>query len=268
MKLNARFATSAAVAALASGFTWLVVSQAGGTSAAGRLDVYESVADAPHARVDAKATGGVAASIVTVGAFLETYFGDRWESVRASTKPPQQLLDQFIDAESIPQWAEVEQGMLKDLEDSRPSVDEQVREALKWDDKGTTSGDVDLTGPLLNPTAKVLSAQDIAVIRASLEKLDSDIHQLVLERNEAELAALRDEFARGRFEKAPFVKVMPERLSHGHVCALLCLAAGRWNMTIGFIQGDSAEYDAASALIAELRRVRMQTVQEFIAQAK
>jgi hypothetical protein len=207
-------------------------------------------------------------SKVRVSTFLANYFGDRWDEVRELTKPSQALLDSSIDPSLIPPWPEVAPEMLADLDAVCRDNADQIRNALAWNEAGKGTSDADFSAMAYNPDGKTLAAPDVARIRAALKSYDDEIGNLAKQRSALELRALQNEFDKGRYEAAPILRVMPNRLRRGRLCSLKVFATNNWNMTLGFVQGDSPEFDAVNATIQDLREARLQTALELIADTK
>jgi hypothetical protein len=106
---------------------------------------------------------------------------------------------------------------------------------------------------------------DVEQIRAVVKAVDQDIRDLAQQRARYEYEALMVAFKKGQYEKAPLLRVMPAHLRHGHIASLKVMSADNWNMAIGFLDGDSAEYDAANTLIQEMRRSRFDKARQLIA---
>jgi hypothetical protein len=220
---------------------------------------------------DARSSDGVPstqATMVSVSQYLSAYFGTRWDEVREFTRLSQKDLDALIDPALIPPWHDVEPQMLADLEASCADVEGQAREALKWDESGRLTDTIDFAASALNSDHKTMTASDIDGLRAAIAPFDAAIRELALHRAILMLPALMDAYRRGECERSPIVRVMPKRLRGGHVCALKILVADNWNMIIGFVEGDSPDYDAASAQIQDARRARFDKALELIARIK
>ena len=215
--------------------------------------------------VSANSRPSTPAARVTVGEYLAAYFGTRWEEVREFARLSQKDLSALIDPDLVPPWQEVEPLMLADLEASCADVDGQVREALKWDESGRLTDAIDFSTRAFNPNHKTMTAWDIDALRAAMKPFDAEIRELAVHRAVLMLPALKEAYHTGQYEKSPIVRVMPKRLRGGHVCTLKILVADNWNMIIGFVEGDSPEYDAASALIQDARRARLEKVLELVA---
>jgi hypothetical protein len=209
-----------------------------------------------------------AAAVVTLGSYLGTYFGPRWEQVRPSTGLPQEALAQRIDPASIPRWEDVEPQMLADLETSCADIERQAEDALKWDDAGHRTDTFDFSAPVINPDQKTLTAADLQTIRAALQPFDDSIRDSALSRAALMLPALKDAYAAGSYEKAPFVRVLPERLRDAHLCAMKVFATDSWNMVLGFVEGDSPAYDAANEMVQQTRIARLKKAIELVASIK
>jgi hypothetical protein len=203
--------------------------------------------------------------MVKAGEYLAAYFGTRWDEVREFTRLSQKDLDALIDPALIPPWQTVEPQMLADLEASCADVEGQAQEALKWDESGRLTDSIDFSAPAFNPGHKTMTASDITGLRAAMKPFDDEIRDVALHRAVLMLPALKNAYQKGQYEKSPVVRVMPKRLRGGHVCALKILVADNWNMVIGFVEGDSPEYDAASALIEDIRRARLDKARELVA---
>jgi hypothetical protein len=225
----------------------------------------QSLSDTATARSHADASERLDRSKIAVGAFLADYFGARWQEVREATRPSSEFLESMIDPALIPRWGDVEPQMLDDLRAATMDSDDRMQQALSWDGKGLTTDQVDFSTRDFNPKGKALSMADVEQIRAVVKAVDQDIRDLAQQRARYEYEALMVAFKKGQYEKAPLLRVMPAHLRHGHIASLKVMSADNWNMAIGFLDGDSAEYDAANTLIQEMRRSRFDKARQLIA---
>lgn len=200
---------------------------------------------------------------VTVGEFLQSYFGDRWPSIRTRLRPGTLDENSLIERDAIRPWSEVRQQI--PLEDIIGPSDWQacIKRALAWED-GVNYEPGTLPATLYQGSGKEMTASDRAALLILVGEFDKQLQALGELAGEALNELISDRWSRDGYEATPIIPVDPVNPENRRALWFRYLSVEHWNIVVSVFEGESSDYDKALADIRALKIERYRAAHDFL----
>ena len=199
----------------------------------------------------------------TLGAYLESYWGERWAEVSRQKAFDDVDLAQLVDPAATTPWSQVEVALREDfLVLSEAEVQAHVADAVAWPHHEEMGRAFEYSDPLWNPDARSLSASQRKTLDKLMRRYDEDLAALGRWKAEAFHRATTRIWADRSYWVSPYVSLAPPQDLRPTMLARF-YEFHPWQVGFVLRKGDAPEFEAVLQEIHNLQQERLIAVQRF-----